>query len=614
MFSAFAVGVALLIAVGIGTAFETVTHENTVQSVDRTYEILNGFSELARYSAEADARKASPAQAHAALRDARRALERIQNLNASLNGNDPRERARVTAIELLIGEQDSALAFATPSTGDAASTIAERIRIVIAGIEADERVLLDGEIKAQRRTAVVSYWLLGLRAFFALPLILLAARWVSREFRMRTAAERVLAGREEQYRQVIELAGDMIYRVDTEGRFTFCNQAMLTGLHLTSGEVVGRSYLKLVRPDRRRAAQRFYLRQALRKLKSTYGEFPFVDGHGRERWIGQNVQLILHEGEITGFQGIAREITERKHAEQELEKSRNFIARIASTTPGILYVFDLDELRVVYNNHEMTGVLGNSAEEEARHFSDRSVHPDDESIVRSHHASMRLAPDGEVRRFEFRARHADGHWMWLSARETPFERAANGLVKRVVGIAQDATERKTAQETLTRQANSDALTGLSNRYHFRTSLESALRRASRDRTPIALCLFDLDEFKAVNDHFGHAAGDEVLEEVGNIIRAELRSQDLAGRLGGDEFCFALPGTDENEGARVAERIRHRLSTLAFGLSSSAPFSVTATFGVAGGDGALEAKELLEAADRALYRAKAAGRNRVCVDA
>ena len=86
--------------------------------------------------------------------------------------------------------------------------------------------------------------------------------------------------------------------------------------------------------------------------------------------------------------------------------------------------------------------------------------------------------------------------------------------------------------------------------------------------------------RTINDRFGHAAGDEVLEAIGNIVRAELRSSDIAGRLGGDEFCFALPGIDENEAARVAERIRERLSTLAFGMGSGSPFSVTATFGVA----------------------------------
>jgi diguanylate cyclase (GGDEF)-like protein len=183
----------------------------------------------------------------------------------------------------------------------------------------------------------------------------------------------------------------------------------------------------------------------------------------------------------------------------------------------------------------------------------------------------------------------------------------------VVTIAQDITSRKEAQDKLTWQANYDALTGLSNRHHFFTGLQSLLRRAGIEHAVVSLCIFDIDFFKAINDHHGHASGDEVLEEVGNIVRAELRAIDVAGRLGGDEFCFALPRTDANECARVAERIRERLATLAFGMNSGSAFSVSATFGVAESEARIDAKALMEVADRALYRAKSAGRNRVVVD-
>jgi diguanylate cyclase (GGDEF)-like protein len=235
-------------------------------------------------------------------------------------------------------------------------------------------------------------------------------------------------------------------------------------------------------------------------------------------------------------------------------------------------------------------------------------------MINLHYETMRLAQDGEVRRLEFRARHQDGHWVWLSGRETAFERGTNNEVLQVVGILQDITARKAAQEKLAYQANYDALTGLPNRHHFWTRLQGSLRRASIDHSVSSLCLFDIDLFKDINDRFGHAAGDEVLEEVGNIVRGELRSIDIAGRLGGDEFCFLVPGTDRDEAARVAERVRDRLSTLAFGMDSGNAFSVTATFGVAESRPDMDAKELMEAADRALYRAKSAGRNRVCVDA
>jgi diguanylate cyclase (GGDEF)-like protein len=242
------------------------------------------------------------------------------------------------------------------------------------------------------------------------------------------------------------------------------------------------------------------------------------------------------------------------------------------------------------------------------------LHPDDQAMIRAHREAMRHAEDGEVRRLEYRARHSDGHWVWLSGRETAFERGQDGVVTQLVGISQDVTASKAAQEKLAYQANYDALTGLSNRHHFWTGLQSALRRASIAHSTVAVCLFDIDFFKEINDRFGHAAGDEVLETVGNIVRGELRSSDIGGRLGGDEFCIALPGTDDNECARVADRIRERLGTLAFGMAAGSTFSVTATFGVAEAERDGDAKELMEAADQALYRAKSAGRNRVLVNA
>ena len=269
----------------------------------------------------------------------------------------------------------------------------------------------------------------------------------------------------------------------------------------------------------------------------------------------------------------------------------------------------------MYSNREVVTVLGYEPEEirKMEESSQGFYHPDDRALIDAHREALRHAQDGEVRRLEYRARHADGHWVWLSGQETAFERGADGLVKQIVGISQDITARKIAQDKLAYQANFDALTGLSNRHHFWTGLQSLLRRASIEHFGTALCLFDVDHFKDINDRFGHAAGDEVLEAIGNIVRGELRSTDIAGRLGGDEFCFALPRTDSNECARVAERIRDSLGALTFGMSAGSPFSVTATFGVAESEPDVNAKELMETADRALYRAKSAGRNRVMVN-
>ena len=280
-------------------------------------------------------------------------------------------------------------------------------------------------------------------------------------------------------------------------------------------------------------------------------------------------------------------------------------------------MYDIVERKTLFSNREVVTVLGYKQDEIQAYLTNAATHfhPDDIGAIRSHHEALRHAGDGEVRRIEYRARHRDGHWVWLAARDTPFERGKDGLVSQIVGIAQDVTARRAAQERLTWQANYDALTGLANRHHFWTRLQTVLRRTAIEGGVAALCLLDVDNFKEINDRYGHPAGDEVLEAIGSVLRTELRSSDLAGRLGGDEFIFVLPDTDAHEAARLAERVLDRLRTQAFGAGAETePFLVTATFGVAEWRSHLDARELLECADRALYKAKAAGRNRVCIDA
>ena len=490
------------------------------------------------------------------------------------------------------------------------------VRATIAAISNEDLSQLRLTIQHERDLASSSRLLFWVLSAVSLAVLLFAMWRSTGDSRKRSAAEQALAVREAQYRQVVEAAGDIIYRTDQVGRFTFCNPAALNMLHWTEEEVIGRSYLKLIRHDKRKEAERFYMRQFAHKKKNSYYEFPILDGHGRERWIGQNAQPIMGPDGFEGFQAIARDITERKRAELELSRSRTFVERIAATTPGILYVYDILERRTLFSNREVVTVLGYKPDEIEAYLANANTHfhPDDIGAIRAHHEALRHAVDGEVRRLEYRARHSDGHWVWLAARDTPFERGKDGLVCHIVGIAQDVTARRAAQERLTWQANYDALTGLANRHYFWGRLQTVLRRAAIEHSVVSLCLLDVDNFKEINDKYGHAAGDEVLEAVGTILRTELRSTDLSGRLGGDEFTFVLPDTNAHDAARLAERILDRLRTQAFGVGAETePFLVTATFGIAQSRLDTDARELMESADRALYRAKSAGRNRVCID-
>jgi diguanylate cyclase (GGDEF)-like protein len=161
-----------------------------------------------------------------------------------------------------------------------------------------------------------------------------------------------------------------------------------------------------------------------------------------------------------------------------------------------------------------------------------------------------------------------------------------------------------------RQALVDGLTGLANRRQCEDALGSELARVDRFGGSLAVVVADLDSFKAVNDRYGHPAGDSVLREFALLLQESLRDIDLASRWGGEEFLLVLPGTDLAGGAQVAERIRVALAGRIVLAVDGTPIPITASFGVAATPPATTASELFAAADAALYEAKRAGKNRV----
>jgi len=158
----------------------------------------------------------------------------------------------------------------------------------------------------------------------------------------------------------------------------------------------------------------------------------------------------------------------------------------------------------------------------------------------------------------------------------------------------------------------DPLTGLANRRAFLANADELMERGGKRNGTLTVMLADLDRFKAVNDRFGHATGDRVLQVFAEIVVRTLRATDLSGRLGGEEFAFLMSGTNAAEAARVAERIRTRFADTAHSVGGEAIAS-TVSIGLATtSDPMMRIEDLMAAADSALYRAKAEGRNRVTV--
>jgi len=180
----------------------------------------------------------------------------------------------------------------------------------------------------------------------------------------------------------------------------------------------------------------------------------------------------------------------------------------------------------------------------------------------------------------------------------------------LAGQAVVALENARLHRMVERQALVDGLTGLANRRQADEALASEIARTERLGGPVGLILADVDDFKAVNDRFGHPTGDVVLRDLAETLRENVREIDTAARWGGEEFAVILPGTDLEGTAQVAERIRATLAEREILSVDGVALRVTASFGVASSDATTTVQQLVEAADEALYRAKRAGKDRV----
>jgi len=168
-----------------------------------------------------------------------------------------------------------------------------------------------------------------------------------------------------------------------------------------------------------------------------------------------------------------------------------------------------------------------------------------------------------------------------------------------------------AQETLWRAAVRDSLTGLLNHREFYRRLEEEVARADREGQEVAVLMIDLDDFKRVNDSWGHLRGDSVLREVARALESCMREQDVLARYAGDEFAVVLTATGERAARAVAERIRRCAAAIGAGSESPSGVAVSVSIGVATrAPGVEPLADLMERADQALYRAKGGGRDRV----
>lgn len=191
--------------------------------------------------------------------------------------------------------------------------------------------------------------------------------------------------------------------------------------------------------------------------------------------------------------------------------------------------------------------------------------------------------------------------------------------KLILAIDRDISERKKIEEDrdrlieeLKHVSRIDGLTGLYNRQHLDKHLKEEMKRAKRYGNPLSVMMFDIDNFKKINDAYGHLVGDRVLQTAAEVIRKTLRDTDIAGRFGGDEFVLILVQTNMNVGKQVAERINSNIKKSRVHLKKNSFIRFSISTGICQYNNKIKnIRELISKTDKAMYMAKSSGHNQVC---
>ncbi|MDY7000911.1 MAG: diguanylate cyclase [Thermodesulfobacteriota bacterium] len=303
------------------------------------------------------------------------------------------------------------------------------------------------------------------------------------------------------------------------------------------------------------------------------------------------------------------DITERKQAEEELRRKEERLG--LALRGGDLGIWDWDiQTDEVRFNERWVGMKGYSLRELEPRMKvwEKLMHPEDLPGVRE---KLKAHLEGETSFYEaeFRMRHKSGEWVWILDKGRVIEWDEDDHPVRACGTHLDITERKKAEEKILHMANHDPLTGLPSLRLAKDRIFLAMGLASRHKTMAAVMFMDLDEFKKVNDGFGHDAGDALLKEMAGRFLSCVREVDTVARVGGDEFLLiASDLSTKDDAAKIAGKVIQRVGE-PFTYNGN-QLNVGVSIGIAlCPDNGKEAEILIRKADDAMYAAKKFGRNR-----
>ena len=412
----------------------------------------------------------------------------------------------------------------------------------------------------------------------------------------------------------LDCANDLIQSIDRTGRFLYVNRAWRETLGYDDAEIGALSIFDILDPECRESCATLFRDMAAGKISHTY-EVVFVAKNGRRIPVEGKIGTDFKDGELAATRGIFRDISQRKEAEGLLRDQKLLTEKLIRYSAVPIFVLDSQHRVTDWNRacEMLTGIPAEQMVGTTNHW--QAFYPEKrpcladlviDSVDRRNLALLYAAAKNSA--LQEKGLHAEG---WLEAvggerrylyfDAVPIYNHAKELVA-VIETLHDLTERKKMEEALTRLATTDTLTGIYNRGRIEELLRQEMARSSRYGSPLSVILFDLDDFKKINDSLGHSIGDQVLREVAATVGRQIRETDALGRWGGEEFMVLCPGIAAQDAVTIAEKLRQQVESL--------PLGVTISCGLAGCRLGESMDALINRADKALYAAKHAGRNLV----
>jgi len=385
---------------------------------------------------------------------------------------------------------------------------------------------------------------------------------------------------------------------------TFSNDAYLEWFGKTKKEMDGIHISELMGENLFKKNQSYIYATLAGKSQSFERSLVKADGSVGYTWTHYIPNLV--EGQVKGFFVLVSDVTDLKKSEAALQENRRFLQDLIENSGTLIFAKD-KEGRYLLINQMYEKFTGLSREQVIGH-TDFELYPNEVAAVYRKN-DVEVMESAKVQRYE----ETNGPFFVLT---TKFPlRDENGNINGVCGISSDITDQKEIQKEIEWLANTDALTKLVNRRRFHELAGIEILRAKKLRHPLSVLMLDIDNFKSINDTYGHNVGDQVIASIGDLCRKKLRNIDISGRLGGEEFAVILPDTSSERAQEVAERLRSEVEDHRIELPNGAVLKFTVSIGcVSSADLelniALDIEQLLKIADQHLYEAKRSGRNRV----